>query len=118
VFSSRNSLVLSYGRMDLLKLYIRILKLVKKLVERLGLIKMQRCGLRSLYISLERMDDVRVELGLLRGLMYGGGVLGVGRRVWMGYLWVWVSIRRVMRLGAWMTWKLARCLLSDRNMNF
>jgi len=93
VFSSRNSLVLSYERMDLLRLYIMISKLVKRRVGRLGWRVMRRCELRNSYISRGRKGGVHEVLGSLRGVMYEVGGLGEGRRVswgqqWVGFGWV------------------------------
>ena len=93
MFSSRNSLVLSYERKDLLRLYIMISKLVKRQVGRLGWRGMRRCELRNSYIGRGRKGGARGVLGLLRGVMCEVGGLGEGRRVswgqqWVGFGWV------------------------------
>jgi hypothetical protein len=74
VFSSRNSLEPFYERKDLLRLYIMILRWVRKLGWKLGFLRIERYNGRNSYISLGRRGGVRVELGLLRGSKCGEGV--------------------------------------------
>jgi hypothetical protein len=74
VFSSRNSLEPFYVRKDLLRLYIMILKWVRRRDWKLGFLRIERYGGRNSCISLGRRGGVRGELGLLHGLKCGGGV--------------------------------------------